>query len=596
MGSNFTILRKGDVVDEKYTVQFFIKKGSHAETYRVKNAQGRPLFLKVFNYEALHPTQLDGDGRIKEIEFLKTIRHKNIVRYVDSGEFVKGGVYYAFLVLGYISGETLEERLKREVRLKAVDVYKIVIALLDALRYLHSMERPVIHNDINHQNVMVDLRDGGLVPKLIDFGYARYFYNSTRVYYRKGLNPFYLAPECFHDEFSPQSDLYAVGVLIYHLLFGELPWDVGHLGRDVSDFELARRICAARQEPVKVRAFSCEDKDDLFNLLVSICLKALHSNLDRRFKSAEEMLWALEGVIPMDFPDGSAMFSEKGGPFVPPTGGFSEIAGMEELKEILYHDVIRALNEKELYERYGLTIPNGMLLYGPPGCGKSFIAQKLAEEAGHTYLEVNPSDLASIYVHGTQERIAELFKWARDNAPAIINFEEFDALVPRRDRQQSHYQSGEVNEFLTQLNNCGKTGVFVIATTNQPHLIDPAVLRAGRIDKIVYVPPPDYKARMEMFKLLLKNRPVGSEINFEELAKRTEYFVSSDIELIVNESARKALRLNSIITQEILLEAISFAKPSVNKDELTKYEQLRIEMERVNAINSGRRPIGFRID
>ncbi|MDZ7774955.1 MAG: ATP-binding protein [Bacteroidales bacterium] len=117
--------------------------------------------------------------------------------------------------------------------------------------------------------------------------------------------------------------------------------------------------------------------------------------------------------------------------------------------------------------------------------------------------------MASIYVHGSQEKIGQLFDEARKNAPTILNFDEFDALSPQpRKTCRLSINSGEVNEFLAQLNNCGKDGVFVIASTNQPGLIDPAVLSAGRIDKIFFIPPPDFKARKEMFRLLLRKTPL----------------------------------------------------------------------------------------
>jgi transitional endoplasmic reticulum ATPase len=129
------------------------------------------------------------------------------------------------------------------------------------------------------------------------------------------------------------------------------------------------------------------------------------------------------------------------------------------------------------------------------------------------------------------------------------------------------------------LNNCGKNGVFVIATSNQPGLIDPAVMRAGRIDKLFYLPPPDFKARKAMFQLLLKKRPVDFGIDYDQLAHSTENFVSVDIQHLVNEAAREALKQRAKITQEILQQVIEETKPSVSDDEIKKYEQIRTELE-----------------
>ncbi|MCR9052896.1 MAG: protein kinase domain-containing protein [Phaeodactylibacter xiamenensis] len=598
--SGVAMLTRSETIADRYTVLFFIKHGDHAETYRVKDEEGKVGFLKLFHLTKLHRTQFDGERNIKEIEFLKSVKHPNIVQYRDSGEWVKGNQRFAYLVLDFISGETLEERLKRAHTLTSYEVKQIVTPVLNGLKYLHSRSQPLVHNDINHQNIMLDLSGNIPIPKIIDFGYARAFHNSTKVYYRQGLNPYYLAPECFNSIFSPQSDLFSVGALMFHLLTGLPPWFV-----DLSDYkknntDLEEVVLEARKKKLKIPYLSnstvpSPDKDQL----LAIAKKAMETDINYRFQSAEAMLRAIEGDFsneashPSSSPPSSEVESEskakKAG------GGFNEIAGMDELKEVLYHDVIRALEEKELYEEYGLTIPNGMLLYGPPGCGKSFFAQKLAEEVGYNYVEVKPSELASIYVHGSQEKIGKLFDEARKNAPTILNFEEFDALVPNRDSHAGNHQSGEVNEFLAQLNNCGKEGIFVIATTNQPGLIDPAVLRAGRIDKIFFVPPPDFKARKELFKLLLKKRPLDFGIDFDLLAEKTENYVAIDIEHLVNEASREALKSRSKITQDILLGTIQKTRPSVRLSEIQKYEQIKGVLEGQDQRPSRPR-IGFRTD
>lgn len=596
--SESTILTRSENIDEKYTVRFFIKRGSHAETYRVKDQKGHARFLKLFNLAKLHRTQFDSEANIKEIAFLKSVRHPNIVHYHDSGEWLKGQQRFAYLVLDFISGETLEERLKREHSLDAYHVKQMVSGVLNGLKYLHTREKPIVHNDINHQNIMLDLSGNLPIPKLIDFGYARYFQNSTKVYYREGLNPYYLAPECFHNVFSPQTDLFSVGALIYHLLHGLPPWFI-----DLSDYhkdrtELEDVLLEARKRPLKQPELSISDNTTSPEAehLLAVAKKALQADAEQRFNSADEMLSTIQNDVKIST-DSPASEQRRGvhSGFSRPQKkgkGFNDIAGMSELKETLYHDVIRALEEKELYSEYGLSIPNGVLLYGPPGCGKSFFAHKLAEEVEYNYVEVKPSELASIYVHGSQEKIKKLFDDARKNAPTILNFDEFDALVPNRETQAGNHQSGEVNEFLSQLNNCGEDGVFVIASTNQPVLIDPAVLRAGRIDKIFFVPPPDFKARKEMLKMLLKKRPVDLGIDYDMLAGKIENYVSADIQLLVNEAARMALKEESKISQAYLLNAIEKTKPSVKASELRKYERIRVKLEE-DGPSRKRPPIGF---
>jgi transitional endoplasmic reticulum ATPase len=187
---------------------------------------------------------------------------------------------------------------------------------------------------------------------------------------------------------------------------------------------------------------------------------------------------------------------------------WSDVAGMQELKTLLEIDVINPLQNPSIFIQYKLSIPNGILFYGPPGCGKTFIARRLADKIGFNFLEVTPSSTGSIYVHGTQEKISMLFKQAEEKAPCVLFFDEFDAFAPNRedDSTSYHYRS-EVNEFLTQLNECHKRKILIIGATNKPKLIDTAVLRPGRLDIKIFIPPPDFEARIDVFKMYMKDRP-----------------------------------------------------------------------------------------
>ncbi len=590
MASEVNILPKSTIIDEKYTVHFHLGKSEFSESYRVKNSAGKTFFLKLFNLAKLQRSQFDPSGKVKEIELLKSCRHPNLVNYADSGDWIYTNQRFSYLVLDFISGETVRDLLKREKELDLFKVKSIALGVLNGLKYLHNQNPPILHNHLNHQNVMMDLSGKMGIPKIIDFSYARLFTTSIKVFSKKELNPFYLAPECFNDVFSPKSDLYALGTMMYHLLYGLPPWFV-----DISDYkkdEIVTTILERRKKPLKFQKLNTVEFSEV-DMIISVIKKSIDQNPDNRFNSADEMIRALNGEIQIDVKPAPKKDNKESKAEKCDTNGFGAIAGMDELKEILYNDVIRALDEQELYKTYGLTIPNGLLLYGPPGCGKSFFAEKLAEEAGYNYIEVKPSSLASIYVHGAQEKIGELFNQAREEAPTIINFEEFDALVPKREGNTSHHQSGEVNEFLAQLNNCGKDGVFVIATTNQPNLIDPAVLRAGRIDKVIFIPPPDHKARKEMFRKLLKDRPLDFGIDYDELSDRTENYVSVDLKFLADEAARSALKLKSKITQKMLSDVIESTRPSVLLTEIQKYTEIKSRFEGDPSMES-RTTIGFK--
>lgn len=244
--------------------------------------------------------------------------------------------------------------------------------------------------------------------------------------------------------------------------------------------------------------------------------------------------------------------------------GFAAVAGMDSLKEEMEEKVLWMLTHKEIAALYKLEQPSGMLLYGPPGCGKTYFAERFAEESGMKYMLVKPSDLADRYIHGSQQLISEMFEKASKNSPCVICFDEFDALVPKRDSREAESRAGEVNEFLTQMNNAGARGIFIIGTTNNREAIDPAILRSGRLDIHVEVKAPDAESRKALFRFHLAGRPLDKEIDYDAIASKTEGYSCSDIVSIVRTAAIKAARSEALIGNSHLLDAILATKPSID--------------------------------
>jgi len=279
--------------------------------------------------------------------------------------------------------------MKREQAFNPYEAKDIILGVLNGLNYLHNQENPIIHNDITNLNVMLDLSGQIPVPKIIDFGYARYLSQSNKDFQKEGLNPFYTANETFNKVFSVQSDIFSVGALYYHILVGLPPWFV-ELSKFKSDsVKLEDAVLLERKKPLQVVSSESKIEANTFNIIS----KALQPDTDNRFKNLEEFMQAVNGEIIVEHSEIEK--SLRSIPILKPQKrgeGFNSIAGMQELKNTFKFDIIDALNDKEKYAEYGLTIPNGMLLYGPPGCGKTFFAERMAEEIGFNFYQIKPSD------------------------------------------------------------------------------------------------------------------------------------------------------------------------------------------------------------
>lgn len=270
-------------------------------------------------------------------------------------------------------------------------------------------------------------------------------------------------------------------------------------------------------------------------------------------------------------------------PTVPVGKGFAAVAGMQHLKQLVTENFINVLRNKECAEVYGI-IPPSILFYGPSGCGKSYFARRMAEELGIHYMKVVPDDIACTWIHGTQEKIGELFRKAEQHAPTLMFLDEFDAMVPKRNEHLANQSfNGEVNEFLCKLDNAGERGIYVVAATNHPDYIDPAILRTGRFDELIYVDMPDHEARKSLFTLSLADIPVEEDMDYDLLAERSYGFNCSDITYIVKAAARKTFNETVKnggypylkVTQRLLMDTMNKKEPSVSPRNIQEFERLR---------------------
>jgi transitional endoplasmic reticulum ATPase len=582
----------------KYEVIRLIKENNYCETYRVEDEKEEPFFLKLFILKNTPEKMLDENRNIKSIALLSKLRHKNIISFVEGGKYdSESAGECRFVVTNYFSGELLADKILREGKLPVDQAIQILRDILEGLRYLH--EKRLFHNDITPRNIMLSERTGG-VAEIIDMSHLSTFIGGLPTFDTSDLDERYHSTASFAGLYSNASDLFSVLAVFYTMLSGRVPWDI-ELPENASRKERIKIVLEARKQPLSL------DDIEVPEGIRRILAKGLRVNGSCKYADAELLLNDLNN------PDGVEELKPKEGNDQQASqrqqnedtsdteakvdiqkgkgNGFKDIAGMDQLKQMLTQKVIFILKDKEKAAKYKLLPPNGMLFYGPPGCGKSFFAEKFAEETGFNFMLVKASDLGSIYVHGSQGKIADLFKKAEESKPTIICFDEFDAFVPNRSNKGAKHQAGEVNEFLSQLNNCAQRGIFVIATSNRPDMIDPAVLRTGRIDKMVYIPMPDKEARSEMFKLHLSGRPC-SDINSERLAELTDGYIASDIAYIVNDAAMSAAFNDQPITQQLLEEIISSVHPSISKDVVNSYDNLHQKMENVD--NRNNRPkIGF---
>ena len=226
-----------------------------------------------------------------------------------------------------------------------------------------------------------------------------------------------------------------------------------------------------------------------------------------------------------------------------PNVHWEDIGGLEEVKQELREAVEWPLKYPKAFQRLGIEPPRGVLLYGPPGTGKTLLAKAVATESEANFIGIRGPEVLSKWVGESEKRVREIFRKARQAAPTVVFIDEIDAIAPRRGTDVNRVTDRLINQLLTEMDGIQEnSGVVVIAATNRPDILDPALLRPGRFDRLILVPAPDEKARLEILKVHTRRVPLAEDVNLRELAKRTEGYSGADIEALVREAALIAMR------------------------------------------------------
>lgn len=439
------------------------------------------------------------------------------------------------------------------------------------------------------------------------------------------LNPCFLAPESFLGRFSPSSDVYSLGILLAYMRYGTYPFDINEsmerskilaiVKANDPDIDMQSRVDLLITKSIRKNASDrFKDVEELGIAVVQLldiempkCFRCFSMG-DKKRKSAEEVRHGNGCIIEKKERTNDALSSQVSGfnaVIKERKGeGFHDVAGMEDIKKLLQRDFVEIISHRELAKEFGI-MPSNMLFFGAPGTGKTYISMKLAEECGMAFCVVKPSDIGSIWSHGSVGIIKDLFKKAEakakeNNKGCILLIDEMDSVCGRREGfRGNEHLADEVAEWLTQLNDCVEKNVFVIGTTNCIERIDKAIIRHGRIDKILYISLPDISCRKQLFELELSKRPHDEGIDMEELARLTDGYTSSDISFMVKETARNAFEeclkrdRGAIvkISETMLRNVIKMTRPSVSHDDVRRYEKMRDEFVEHNKKDRPR--IGF---
>ena len=255
---------------------------------------------------------------------------------------------------------------------------------------------------------------------------------------------------------------------------------------------------------------------------------------------------------------------------------WENVGGLDEAKKILEENLIAAINEPEKFLKMGIKPPKGALLYGPPGCGKTMLARAVSTESGGNMILVRGPEILSKWVGESEKALREIFRKAKTSSPCVIIFDELDSLARLKSGEESGVGETILSQLLTEMEEGSTSRVVVIGITNRPDMIDNAMLRSGRLDLRIFVPPPDEKGRLSIIEVLTENMPLSSDVNLKEIAVATQNYSGADLTALCREAAIEAMQSSSNkITSKNFALGMKRVKPSISKEVETWYEKMK---------------------
>ncbi|MGQ9469732.1 MAG: CDC48 family AAA ATPase [Nitrososphaerales archaeon] len=293
--------------------------------------------------------------------------------------------------------------------------------------------------------------------------------------------------------------------------------------------------------------------------------------LERMVVTAQDFQMASREIVPTALRE---FYIEK------PSVKWEDIGGLEEVKRIISQNVIRSIKNPEEFQRLGVKPPRGALMYGPPGCGKTLLAMAIASESGANYITVRGPEILSKWAGESEKAVREIFRKAKTSAPCVIFFDEIDSIAKPRSYSSEDSGVGErvLSQMLTEMDgSLNVSDIFVIGATNRPDLIDISLLRPGRLDLLIYVPPPDERARLDILRILTSRMPLADDLRLEDIASMTKGFSGADMDALCREAAIIVMERgldDPKVRKADFDEAIKKVRPSITPEVEEWYESI----------------------